>query len=122
MIKGTGIDIIEIYRINKAMNKQSKFLERVFTPEEIVLFKQSNLNVATVAGFFAAKEAVMKALGTGLRKMKWKDIEIKKDNLGRPHVVLHNNAAKIAYDKGISEILISISHNRENAVAQAIAV
>ncbi|SET06316.1 holo-[acyl-carrier-protein] synthase [Natronincola peptidivorans] len=121
MVIGTGIDIIEIHRIKKAIERNSRFIEKVFTTEESNLFQERNLNPNTIAGFFAAKEAVAKALGTGIRSFQWQDIEVKKDSLGRPYIKLHNNAYKIAYSKGIEEIHLSISHCREYAVAQAIA-
>ncbi len=122
MIKGIGIDIIEIERIKGAVEKNNKFLERFFTSNEIEIFKSKNFKPATIAGFFAAKEAVVKSLGTGFRNMKWQDIEVGQDSLGKPFIKLHNNGRQIAYDKGIEEILISISHSRFNAVAQAMAV
>lgn len=122
MIKGIGIDIIEINRIAKAIDKSPRFIERIFTENEISILNKNNMKPASVAGFFAAKEAVVKALGTGLRDMKWKDIEILKDELGKPLVLLHNNALKTAYSRNINTILITISHSKENAVAQATAL
>lgn len=122
MIKGTGIDIIEIYRIEKAIKKNKRFLDRIFTLEENKYFKDKKYSPQTISGYFAAKESVAKALGTGVRNMKWKDIEILKDDLGKPYIKLHNNALKLAYNMNIDTILISISHSRENAIAQAIAI
>ncbi|WP_084281012.1 holo-ACP synthase [Alkaliphilus transvaalensis] len=122
MIKGIGIDIIEIERIKEAIEKKGKFLQRFFTEAEIEIFIAKNNKPSTIAGFFAAKEAVVKALGTGFRDMKWKDIEVAQDHLGKPYIKLHNNSRNIAYSKGIEEIMISISHSRFNAVAQAIAI
>lgn len=122
MIKGIGIDIIEISRIEKAVKKNPRFLQRVFTPDEIKLFEERNYPYNTIAGFFAAKEATAKVLGTGIRNMQWKDIEVKKDPLGKPFLKLHNHAREIAYSKNIKDIHLSISHSKEYAVAQAIAV
>ncbi len=122
MIIGIGIDIIEIERIKRAVERRPRFLQRFFTSGELMLLKQKGNHPASIAGFFAAKEAVVKAMGTGFRHMKWHDIEIDQDNLGKPFVKFHNNSQNIAYSKGIGEILISISHSRENAVAQAIAI
>ncbi|SDK95966.1 holo-ACP synthase [Natronincola ferrireducens] len=121
MIKGLGIDIIEIYRIERAIHKNPRFLERIFTEEEVLLFEERNQQPSTIAGFFAAKEAAVKALGTGIRDIQWRDIEIKKTPEGKPYIKLHNNAATIAYSKDIKEILVSISHSKDYAVAQAIA-
>lgn len=122
MIKGLGIDIIEIHRIQRAITKNPRFLERIFTPQERILFNERNHHPSRIAGFFAAKEATVKALGTGIRGMGWKDIELQINPEGKPYIILYNNALKIAYSKGIEEILISISHSREYAVAQAIAL
>lgn len=121
MIKGTGIDIIEIERISKAI-KNRKFIERVFTINEIKYFNSINNNIYTIAGSFAAKEAIVKALGTGLRGFKWIDVEITRNELGKPVVTLYRNAKKIAEDKEISGIELSISHCRQYAIAQAIGI
>lgn len=122
MIKGIGIDIIEVDRIRKAVIKNTNFTKRIFTIEENKIFEEKDYLPHTIAGLFAAKEAVAKALGTGIRDMKWKDIEILKNSLGKPYVKLHNNARDLAYSMNIEEILISISHSKENAIAQAIAI
>lgn len=122
MIKGIGIDIIEIERIEKAILKNNRFIDRIFTSNEHEIFRNKNFLPQTIAGFFAAKEAVSKALGTGIGKINWKDIEIFKDDAGKPYVKLHNNALQIAYSKNIDNVLLSISHSKENAVAQAIAI
>ncbi len=122
MIKGIGIDIIEIDRIGQAISKSNGFMDRIFTLNEQRLFEENNNIMETIAGHFAAKEATAKALGTGIRNMKWKDIEILKDSLGKPYVELHNNAKTLADSMHIEQILISISHNKSNAVAQAIAI
>ncbi len=121
MIIGVGIDIIEIERIKKAITKNPKIISRIFNQEEIGLFEEENFRPNMIAGFFAAKEATVKALGTGIRGLQWKDIEIKKTREGKPLIELHNNAKNIAYSKNITNIHISISHSKEYAVAQAIA-
>ncbi len=121
MIKGVGIDIVEVERIKKAIEKNDRFISRLFTEREISLYISKGSKLTTIAGKFAAKEAVSKAIGTGLRDIKWKDIEVLNDEMGKPYVKLHNNAKNIAYSQDISEILITISHTRYNAVAQAIA-
>ena len=121
MIKGIGIDIIEIKRITKAVKQNNRFMERVFTSLEIDYFKSCNFGQNTIAGNFSAKEAVMKALGTGLRNFKWVDIEILRDSMGKPYVVLKNNAKALAQEKSITSVLVSISHCKDYATAQAIA-
>lgn len=120
MIKGNGIDIIEIDRIEKAI-KNEKFIERIFCKEERDYLLKRNMNIRTVAGMFAGKEAVSKALGQGIRNYKWTDIKILHDSLGKPFVVLSGNAEDIAENLGIENIYISISHCDTYAVAFAIA-
>ncbi len=92
MIKGIGIDIIEVDRIRQAVVKNKGFIDHVFTANEKLIFEERNYLPHTIAGFFAAKEAVSKALGTGIGKVGWKDIEVLKDPLGKPYIKLHNNA------------------------------
>lgn len=122
MIKGIGVDIIEIKRIDKAIKSNDRFLEKLFTNNEIGYFNNINRNLNTIAGSFAAKEAIVKAMGTGIRGFKWRDVEIVRDELGKPQVVLYGNAKKIAEEAMISNIMISISHCKEYAVAQAVAL
>lgn len=122
MIKGIGIDIIEVYRIKSAVDKNKNFTSRIFTRDENKIFAKKDYLPHTIAGMFAAKEAVAKALGSGIKNMKWKDIEILRDSLGKPYVKLHNNARELAYNMNVEKILISISHSKKNAIAQAIAI
>ncbi len=121
MINGTGIDIIEIDRIRKAIDNNIKFMERIFTENELSYIACKNNNMNTIAGLFAAKEAVSKALGSGISGFKWTDIEIYTEPSGKPSVRLLEKAKKLADTKHISNIQISISHSRDNAVAIAIA-
>ncbi|WP_432665999.1 holo-ACP synthase [Wukongibacter baidiensis] len=121
MIKGTGIDIIEIERISKAIENK-KFTERIFSNNEIKYFNTINNNIYTIAGTFAAKEAISKTLGTGIRGFKWTDIEIVRDELGKPMAILSGKAKEIAEKKEISKIELSISHCKQYAVAQAIGI
>lgn len=119
VIVGTGIDIIEVERIKNACGK-TRFLERVFTEREREYFKSRRNNLYTIAGSFAAKEAVMKAMGTGLGGVGWKDIEVLHGTDGRPYVQLHGRAAHRLSSLGGKRIWISISHIKELAVAQAV--
>ncbi|KPU26689.1 carbohydrate kinase-like protein [Caloranaerobacter sp. TR13] len=120
MIKGNGIDIIEIDRIEKAI-KNEKFIERIFCEEERDYFIKRNMNIKTIAGMFAGKEAVSKALGQGIRNYKWTDIKVLHDSLGKPFIVLSGNAENIARKLGIENIQLSISHCDTYAVAFAVA-
>lgn len=118
MIVGIGIDIIEVERIKKACCSLC-FLQRVFTEEERKYFEKCGNNPQTIAGNFAAKEAVMKALGTGFN-VGWKNIEILHCPNGKPYVNLYDRAAyRLSCIRG-KKVWVSISHIRGLAVAQAI--
>lgn len=121
MIKGTGIDIIEIDRFKSAMERRPRILERVFTKAERKYCLERNKPHLHFAVRFAAKEAVAKSLGVGFRNIKWKDIEILKMSSGKPSVILHNEAKNISEELGISLIDVSLSFSKTNAVANAIA-
>lgn len=114
MIVGTGIDIIEISRIENAINKRRFFKNRVFTIAEQRYCSAISHSCERFAGRFAAKEAVGKALGSSL---SWLDVEILPAESGKPEVILHNSAADLAIGKRVH---VSISHCREYAVASAI--
>lgn len=115
MIIGTGIDIIEISRFNDI---NQSFLNRIYTPAEQRLFHRNNYQ--TLAGNFAAKEAVAKAFGTGFNGISPNEIEILRKNDGSPYVVLNGRARDLFNQKGGSKIHISISHSKDNAAAVAI--
>ena len=111
----TGVDIIEIPRIKQVLDRYGqRFLNRVFTPDEIAYCRGRAPNLA---GRFAAKEAAMKALGTGVRGVSWKDIEVIRADSGAPSLRLHGRAEKRAERLQMSEMSLSISHSREYAVA-----
>jgi holo-[acyl-carrier protein] synthase len=116
----TGIDLVEINRletINPAIRR--RFIQRVYTPIEITECAES---WASYAGRFAAKEAVAKALGSGLGPVAWKEIEIRRAENGEPILSLYGKAKQYAYQHGLSQWSISISHSRSHAVAVAIAM
>ncbi|ASW44270.1 holo-ACP synthase [Clostridium isatidis] len=115
MILGIGTDIIEIDRIEKAIEKNPNFLNKVFTEKEIELFKSKNMRYEVIAGNFAGKEALSKALGTGIRGFALKDIEILRDHLGKPVVIINDNIKEIIGTE--HKISISISHNKNDAVS-----
>ncbi len=122
MIKGTGIDIVEIERIQKAyLRFPEKFMERTFTPKERAYIFSGGDPYGHLAARFAAKEAVMKALGCGWGAVGFKEIEIINQDSGKPEAVLIGKAASMAGKQGIEEILVSLSHCQNYAVAQAIA-
>lgn len=120
MILRTGIDTIEIARlieINPAI--RGRFIERVFTPLEI---SQAHDNDEFLGGLFAAKEAVSKALGTGIGFVSWQDIEIRHLPSGQPTVFLHGNADGVAKKLNLKTWSVSISHDRNKAIAVAVAI
>ncbi|MFZ5354467.1 MAG: holo-ACP synthase [Bacillota bacterium] len=121
MIFGIGTDIIEIKRVKKAILRNPKLVERLFTEQELEYYKKRNMNIQHIAGGFAAKEAVLKALGTGLGPFRWKDIEILRMSVGKPIVKLNSRIRQYMQYNGIGDIHITISHSKEYATATAIA-
>ena len=119
MIIGIGTDIIEINRIEKVIMRTSSFIEKSFTNNEIEYFKLKGLKGNVIAGNFAAKEAISKALGTGFRGFGLQDIEILRDELGKPVVNLSHKINKLLDIKEF-KIHVSISHSNENAIAYAV--
>jgi holo-[acyl-carrier protein] synthase len=111
----SGVDIIEIPRVEQVFQRYGqRFLDRVFTPAEIAYCRGRSPNLAAR---FAAKEATMKALGTGVRGVGWKDIEVIRHESGAPAIQLHGRAKRRAERLGVAEISVSLSHSREYAVA-----
>ena len=117
MIVGIGVDMVEIQRIKKACEKEA-FLLRCFTSEENLLIAGS---AAKAAGNFAVKEAVAKAFGTGFRNIKPAEIEVLRNPLGKPIVVLHGGAKALACRLGIEYWHISLTDTEELAQAFVIA-
>lgn len=115
-----GTDIIEIARIKRACRRE-RFKERFFTSRELPATQEYPGFYAHLAGKFAAKEAVAKALGTGFREFKWKDIEILKDEAGKPYAVLSGKAREILKAQGYEKVLVTISHSNDYAIAFAVA-
>lgn len=123
-IVGHGIDIIDIPRIERMIaDHGDHFLTRCFTPNELAYCAANTKRQAEhLAGRFAAKEAVLKALGTGWTGgIAWTDIEVIRLDTGRPTIKLHNITATIAHDLGITTWWLSISHIQSHAIASAIA-
>jgi len=120
VIVGIGVDIVEIRRIKDILERNDKFLEKIFTTKEIEYLKARNLRPEYVAGRFAAKEAVSKALGTGFRGFNFRDIIIESTILGKPIVTLEGEAKNISNKNGDTAIHLSISHGCDSAIAYAI--
>lgn len=122
MIVGIGNDIIEIERIEKAISKED-FKDKVYTKREIENIKKRGDRAETYAGIFSAKEAISKAIGTGVREFSLTDLEILNDDLGKPYVVVSEKLDKILKNKKENyQIEISISHSKRYATAMAVIV
>lgn len=124
-VVGHGIDVIEVERIERMLDiHPQRFLERTFTAAEQALSEgRGKGRGEAYAGRFAAKEAVMKVLGTGWRRgVAFAEIEILQHPTGEPHVVLHGRTAEVARERGVARVWITISHIAAIAVASAIGV
>lgn len=115
----SGIDLIEIERIERAVNRWGdRFVQRVYTDREAAYCRGK---AQRLAGRFAAKEAVSKALGVGIRRLRWRDIEILPEPSGKPRVSLHGRAEQIARIQGLVGFEVSITHSRSDAMAFVVA-
>ena len=114
----SGIDIIEIDRIQNVLIKHPKrFLRKIFTEYEINYCRG---RATQLAARFASKEAAMKALGTGIRGVGWREVEVQRLRSGKPYIILHGRAKKRAESMGIKKIELSISHSKNLATAMVI--
>ena len=116
----TGVDLIEIERVRSAIQRHGeRFLERVFTPQELA---EVGSKPASLAARFAAKEAVSKALGTGIGQIGWCEVEVLRGEALQPVLRLHGEAARLAEELGLRQWSISLSHTHTHAVAMVVAV
>lgn len=114
-----GVDLVEIPRISSVLERHGqRFLDRIYTPAEQ---KRARGRPAELAARFAAKEATMKALGTGRRGVSWREVELLSDPRGRPLLRLHGRAAARAAELGLTGFSVSLSHERSLAVAMVVA-
>lgn len=114
-----GIDIIEVVRIQRSLDRHgTRFLDRIFTVQEQAY---CGGRADRLAARFAVKEAVGKALGTGIGDVSWKEIEIVNDERGRPELVLHSAAANLAEELELQRWSISMSHTDTQAIGMAVA-
>jgi len=115
----TGVDMIEVTRIERGISRHGdRFLQRFFTAQEVAYCAG---RFTSLAGRFAVKEAVGKALGTGIGDVSWTDIEVVCNERGRPGLVLHNQAKELAKQLGLTEWSISLSHTDTHAIGFAVA-
>ncbi|MBN2182782.1 MAG: holo-ACP synthase, partial [Sedimentisphaerales bacterium] len=119
-----GIDLVDFPRIEQMIERHGeRFINKIFTPSEQAYADNKKNRVEKYAGRFAAKEAILKLIGTGWRgKIAWTDIEIINNESGRPQVTLDGEVKKIADKLGISQISISITHTANFAIASAVAM
>ncbi|HNX85412.1 MAG TPA: holo-ACP synthase [Bacteroidales bacterium] len=118
MIKGTGIDIIEVERIRSVMERDTGFRDKIFTPEEIRYCESKKNKYQHYAARFSAKEALMKAIGTGWRfGIRFADIEVFHNDLEQPQIKVSGKANELLSDLAISKIHVSLSHLKELATA-----
>ena len=122
MIVGTGIDIAEVPRVAEAIERYGqRFLQRIFTEGEIRYCESKANRVERYAARLAAKEAGMKALGTGWNHgVRWRDIEVRRQPGGRPTLEFHGKAGEFASNMGVTNIALSLTHTAEEAMAQVI--
>lgn len=122
MIVGTGIDIAEVPRIRQSIERfGDRFLQRIYTAAEMRYCDSKANRVERYAARFAAKEAAMKALGTGWSHgVRWRDCEVVRLPSGRPTIVFHGRAGEIAAKLGVKNAALSLSHTAEQAIAQVI--
>jgi holo-[acyl-carrier protein] synthase len=122
-VVGVGVDAIEIARVRGALERTPSLLGRLFSEREQAACRTScgDLRWGGLAARFAAKEAVAKALGTGIRGFGFRDIEVVNDDLGRPEVLLHAGAAEAAARAGATRVLVSMTHAQDLALANAVA-
>jgi len=123
-IRGIGVDLAKIPRMRQVVERwQDRFLRRVFTEAEIAYCQRRHDPIPHLAARFAAKEAVMKALGTGLRMgVTWREVEVRRERGEAPTMVLTGRTAAIARAKGASRILVSLTHDGDYAFAQVMLV
>jgi holo-[acyl-carrier protein] synthase len=123
-ILGIGTDITECLRIARMIERHGElFINRVYTPDEVRYCQSRRQSTQHFAGRWAAKEAIVKALGTGWRRgISWRDVEIRHESGGRPVVALRGGLRDLVQQLGVVELLVSISHCRTHATAYAIAI
>ena len=120
MVLRTGVDMTEISSLDELQPSiRERFIRRVFTAQEI---EDAGNRAASLAGRFAAKEAVAKALGCGIGPVRWQDIEVVKGDQGQPLLALHGAAQRLSDELGVREWSLSISHSRAYAVAMAVGI
>jgi len=123
VVVGVGVDLVQIARIRRAMERwQDRFLRRVFTPDEVAYALRRRDPAEHLAARFAAKEATLKALGTGLTMgVRWREMEVRRARGQRPTLALSGRAAALGAARGVQTLHVSLTHDGDYAVAQVVA-
>ena len=123
MVLGLGTDLIEIDRVEQTLERfGERFMQKIFTEDEIAYCQQKKQAAESFAARFAAKEATAKALGTGIsRGISWREIEVRREPGQRPTLHLHGRAAQRAEKMGVKHLHLSLTHSREIAMAVVVA-
>ena len=122
-LAGIGVDMLEIARMQRALDERPYFIRRLFTEDERMYCEHTARPAEHYTGRFAAREAVLKALGLGFGNgVGIGDVSVMRDDSGRPRVLLAGRAAEVAHEQGVREVALSISHTHDVAVANAVAV
>lgn len=123
-VRGIGMDLVQIPRMRKVIGRwQERFLQRIFTEEEIAYCQARRDPVPHFAARFAAKEAGLKALGTGLRfGVRWRELEVRRERGGPPVLVLSGRSQEIGLSRGGSRMLLTLTHDGDYAMAQALLI
>jgi holo-[acyl-carrier protein] synthase len=123
VIVGVGVDLVHVPRVRRLLERwQERFLERVFTPEEVAYARGRRDPAEHLAARFAAKEATLKALGTGLSMgVRWREMEVRRARGERPRMALSGRTAEIGLARGVGALHVSLTHDGEYAMAQVLA-
>lgn len=122
-IFGIGVDLIEVARVKSAIERHKRFINKIFSPEEVRYSNRGAFRYEELAGRFAAKEAVLKAIKTGWRRgIAYRDVTVLNEKGGAPYVIISGKAKEICEDLNIKKIFISISHTKKLAIGMAIAM
>jgi holo-[acyl-carrier protein] synthase len=123
VIVGVGVDLVHVPRVRRLLERwQERFLERVFTPDEVAYARGRHDPAEHLAARFAAKEATLKALGTGLSMgVRWREMEVRRARGERPRMALSGRTAEIGAARGVGALHVSLTHDGEYAMAQVLA-
>ena len=120
-IVGIGVDLVDVGRVKKILERRSTFVERVFTPEEIAYCSRQATPAECFAARWAAREACRKALG-GVRRMRWQDVRVDRAPSGAPRLALSGSTRSRAKALGVSDVMVALTHERRMAAAFCLAV